>query len=253
MAVTFLIRAGSGSAPHFPKGTIVTARPAGFEWGAKEVPPEFIRVTVNAWTYKQVKPYLSQFIRRLKWSVVSSDAVTDTHRLRITSDMIGSGGIGGYSAAEVQGYLQGWNATNITGSAGEVEFDLNIYDAIVSGNLFDIGGETYVENNYDQVGGEHTVTVTLPAEFHINHALNRMIDRGADILSVNGRDVQMLLTRDDVRQEFARELRRTTDKRIAQRRYAITEAAVNQALGNGGIVTVPASTFTNVLIDRAEV
>jgi len=236
------------------KGDIVLARPVGWRWGAKEGLPRFVHVTISNRTYKQVTQYLGQFQRKIKWSVESSNNVTDIHTMRLTSAQIGPGGKGGYPKAEVEPILTDFGATNFVQSGGELLFDMDIATVIQSSGIWnvDVSGVTFVHENYTDP--EHTLTATLTVLNDINAFVANVISLEGDILAIDrsARTVQFRMSRDDVKAQFKRWITRFMNKKYARARYRITGAAVDNAISQGGEVTISAAQLAANLVDNAE-
>ena len=245
----FLIKVFDNPVPDGPGrwygAQIVTCQEDSHGWGRKEGLPDFYILRVPGLAVATANQYIEDWRHIISYNIDSSDNVTDTHTITLSSSRVSAGGVGALSLAQVDGFLARWAAVRTGNTNDSVTFTANILDAITSNGIWgDASQFTFNETNYDSGTGEHTVEV-------LTGSSPEQVQRGADrygFTYVSGttfiaeRSVVRGLFQDDVKQALE-------SIGIARRRFRITNAGMTALQGAGGEMTVTIGQLTSNLRD----
>ena len=237
------------------KGDIIAIKPPGWEWGASETLPNWVKVNISNSDTASAKAYLEQWGRILQYEQVSADDATSVYRYRIYSDKVrASDGVGQVLASEVQATLDKWGADVVSVSLSNgIVFDLDTSVAYRSNGFWVYGNQGIsVNNSYDQPSLTHSVVVDYSGYAEGRNKLLMAVSEAK--LEVTYHDVSLKefgfdINRLNIRNLIKSELEDNAMKSFGRRRYRVSSGAVDNVISSGGEVTVTSSQFVNNIID----
>lgn len=230
------------------RGEIVGVFEVGHNWGAKEAPPYFYRVTVTDRTVEQAQAFLDSWEMDPVLSVSASQPSTDSYRIRLTITKVSQSGRGAITAQKIENFVTGWGGTvhQVNGDGKWFEFDLSVKDAIMSSNFWgrDPSALGMVEHEYNQAENYHDIEITTPGDLTTEQVTGAVEQRGGEMIG----PFRFKLGRDDVRNELQDDIMQRMAA-IAERRrvYYFTEQGMTLIKNAGGIVSGTASQVLNHL------
>jgi len=240
----------------YKKGDIVVVMPDGHEWGGKEGPPTFVIVKVPGVTVEQVEDRRDDWRRELGYEIVATDAAVDGVRVRIWTETPGAANEYGITREQVENWLTKWGASVVSTTTNEVRFDITVQDAYKSEGFWGQDpttlGITIAEQSYDQGTGVHVATVDVSASsVTVQNAQAQIQEANATITDVTGDVITAEFTRTDVRQHFVDALKDAMRKTVRRRRWRVSDADVDTALGMGGVIEVTPAQLASRILDKA--
>jgi hypothetical protein len=233
------------------KGDIVEIRASGTPFGGKE-PNIFVLVKVPDVPMTAYRNYNRAWERQIGFEVVGSDASTDTHRLKLSSELI-SGTDGIVTHEEAESFIESWGGTVFSADTNEIVFDISIYDALVSTAFWevDVSGAVFTEVSYDQATGIHRISVDYSALGNNPTYVEGYVERlGLDIVSHENRVLVYDANRAVVRTAFQDDIKEKLKKQVRRRRYCVAPAVVDSIIANGGTITTDETTMLNYIQDK---
>lgn len=240
------------------KGDICVIMPDNHPWGAKEGLPSFVIVKCPQVTVEQVQDRLAPWVADIQFEVLNSNLAIDGHRIRMTNANSGSAGEANVTLAQVQNFLDEWNAVFVSASPGEVTFDVSIASASLSTGLWnrDITTLNPVETDYVQAGGIHTFTLDLTlhprwAEIPssvIASAQSEVQGAGGTWVGEVAGLATYTIDRTTVRERFRNDVTQKLGT-FKRHRYHFTEAQVDTVIGMGGTITVSSAQLATAVRD----
>jgi hypothetical protein len=243
----------------YKKGDIIHVAPDSWQWGLKEGPPDFVIVKVPGVSLAAAKQYMDEWRVSVSFSVVGSDPAVDGFRLALVNDTVSATGKSAITRAQVEAFLNDWNATVVNVQSNRVVFDVLIFAALTSvgfwGEFARIGAANVVgftEQSYDQASGVHIIAADYSDFPTKGKAVEAAIAaKGGALVShdTENKIVVYQMTRADARAEFERDVYAKLHRVYKRRRFAFSEADVDAALLAGGVVTLTAQQAQAALID----
>lgn len=240
----------SDKPPHY-KGDIVEIRATGSGFGGKE-PDAFVLAEVPDTPMTDYEGYNDQWKRNIDFEVVNQDVAQDGFRLRLFADN-NNGSLGAITKDEVEAFINSWGGTVHSFGSNEVVFDIRIYDALVSTAFWeiDIPNVVFDELSYDQETGIHRIEADYSALGNNPTYVERYVSRmGLDIVSHANKVLTYYADRAVVRQAFEDDIKEKARKRIARRRYHVSEAVVDNIVSQGGTTTTDITTLMSYVQDK---
>ena len=237
------------------KGDIIAIKPPGWEWGASETLPNWVKVNISNSDTASAKAYLEQWRRLLQYEQVSADDATSVYRYRIYSDKVrSSDGVGQVLASEVQSILDKWGSEVVSVSlANGIVFDLDTSVAYRSNGFWIYGNQGIsVNNSYDQPSLTHSVVVDYSGYAEGRNKLLMAVDEvGLEITyhDVISKEFGFDVTSVDIRKKIKFELEDMAETTFGRRRYRVSGSSVDAVVNAGGEVTVTAAQFINAIVD----
>ena len=237
--------------PHY-KGDIVEIRATGTPFGGKE-PDAFVLVEVDDAPISEFEGRSIAWECQIDFSVVSHDAANDKYRLKLYSTTANNG-LGEIAKEDVEAFIQNWNGTVVDYATNEVTFDLSIFDALTSPAFWevDVSSLVFTETAYNQDTGLHTIELDYSAidnnPTYVEMYVKRM---GLAITNHSNKILTYEADTSTVNQAFQSDLKEKTNKRVARRRYHVSESVVDTIVDNGGTYTTDLSTLRNYIMDKA--
>jgi hypothetical protein len=239
------------------KGEFVEVRSVDMPWGNLEALPDFLRVEVSNANPGDFGLARDEWRQNFEWDQIASDLTVDGHRYQIWTTNRSASGLGDISLSQVQNFLERWGATNIIaqarGVAAGVRFDLLIHAAATSQGFWDldVAPFTFSELAYVQADGTHDIRVVYPAGIDHDVAL-REVGELATVIADDpaAQQIDYRLTRVQVLAKLKLEIKAKMQNLIRRRQLYLDAAAVDQAIGQGGSVTVTAAQLQNNMHDR---
>jgi hypothetical protein len=242
------------------------------ERGSSEGLPDFVRIIVPDATVDQVRPYTGEWIRRISYTVVSSNQAQDSFRLRISANAAtvnATSGEGKITRAAVENFLTRWNASVVSTGDNAVTFDIRIVNAINSSGFWGRlhGFVSITEQSYTQATGVHRTNVDYtslmntmtalgyqPADIR-NDASTYVQRRGGTIISNNtSTNVAVVdFTRSDVRAKFEADVQGKVEIPLVRRQYTLPGSLMTTIEGAGGVDTMTLAELQAVLVNRIQV
>jgi hypothetical protein len=262
----FLVKAVSATNPDpekdrrgtHKKGDICAVMPDAHPWGAKEGLPLFVIVRCPEVTVEQVRNRIEPWVANIQFQVLQSNLPIDGHRIRMSNANAGASGAAGVTLAQVQAFLDNWNAVFVSAAPGTVTFDVSIAAAAVSPGLWnrDISVLNPTATNYVQAGGIHTFTLDLTLH-------PRWVEAPASVVQTVQSEVQsaggvwvsevaglatFTIDRNTVRERFRADVTQKLGT-FKRHRFHFTEAQVDTVIAAGGSITVTAAQLANAVRD----
>ena len=98
----------------------------------------------------------------------------------------------------------------------------------------------------------HTATIDLSSSsVSLQNAQFQIAENGGTVVDVTGDVITATFERSAVRAKFIAALQEVLRKTNKRRRWHVSEANVDTALGNGGIMTITPAQMANALLDKA--
>jgi len=251
----------------YKRGFPVEVFEDGQGWSPREPLPKFVVVQLPGTPTSVVQLYTRPWTRTLSLTVDSSDLGTDTHTVTVTADTgVSVSGLGALTKAQVEGFLNRWNATVTGFSTNAVTFDVAILDAIQSEAFWEIVPATlalivFGEVSYDAGTGAHQLTadysvllsgMTAARIAKLAGLVQRRVEeRGGSVMSNTAGVIEFIILRSDVRAKFFAEVRqKDTHRSVSRRRWVVPAAAMDAISAAGGTVTRTLAQVQAVIHDR---
>jgi len=229
------------------KGDIVHVAPDGWQWGAREVAPSFVRVNVPGLNPSTITDRLENWNIVPVITVVQSDLATDTFRLRITNSKVNSQ-LGAITRAQVERFITNWGGSVVSVAANEVVFDVRITDALMSLAWWEGARPQVSEDSF--ASDTHTMTVQAPG-VSAQRLRAFLEEKGAVVLAVQDGQATYSIGRARVRQDFEDDLAEKASRVIIRRkRFYLDPIRVDQILTAGGVANYTATQLNNRVRDR---
>lgn len=242
------------------KGDVISVQPDGHQWGGLEGPPRFVLVKCPGLDHQNVRDRIHSWDYDLAFNVIASDPAQDGFRIRATNQTESPSGGARLTRAKVEAFLNAWGATVVNAGQGFVTFDVRILDSATSQQFWEdylpIDGIVFTEDGYDQATGLHTITMDYSAHpFYLSSPQRaQQIARGAvqqraTFLVQGAGIITFSVHRSNVREAFRADVSRTLGT-WRKHRYHFSEADVDTALAQGGVVTLTNAQLLNKVLDR---
>ena len=238
--------------PHY-KGDIVNIRADGTPFNGQQ-PDYYVLVEVSGEPMTDFEGHNLAWEREIAFDVVASDPAQDGFRLRLYSATENTGA-GAITKEEIDSYITAWGGTIVDYGANEVRFDITIYGALTSSAFWEI--PTIAENvvfselSYDSSTGVHRIQADYSALGNNPTYVERYVKRmGLTIVSHQDRVLTYDADRSVVRDAFEKDLKEKGKKRVAKRRYHVSDSVVDTIIANGGTYTTDKATLLNYVTDK---
>lgn len=229
---------------------IVTVQEDGHQWGGKEGPPKFGIIKVPGVTKADAEHYLETWRHDTTVNIISSDQVSDTYRIRITSERVSVSGNGALVRDQIETFFTEWGASIVGFTNNSVTFDISVYDAITSPRFWgaDVSGVVFVQSDYNQSTGDHLIQIQSSP--FTNAQLRAAVEQnGGTVIPPD----TFSMNRSVARQKFTDDIQeRLRDINIARRRWYITAVGMSALNSAGGILTVTPQQFLNNIADSLD-
>ena len=194
--------------------------------------------------------YVDRLLHRFLIDTVSSDLVTDTHRLKIYSEYALNPG--SVNVAKIMDILSTWDASGFAVVGQSLKFDLNVLDAAKSLGFWGIStGSVSFTDSYDQPSGIHTITADYSATSKNATGVEILVDEQGLTITHH---LNRIITYEVHRSQVAAALKEAIDRRgcsvQAYKRFKFKEAVINAAIAAGDEVTLTPAQLQNNLIDK---
>jgi len=167
---------------------------------------------------------------------------------------------GGLTKDKVEGYLNDWGAVVFSFGPNEVVFDFSIYLLTTSNNFWTKGKLDPVniiwnEISYNETTGIHRISADYSALTNnpsfIERRINKRLEDGVIVSHVN-QVLTFEISRTSILQLFKAELKKDVRQRfkVKQKRWRLSNAAVNNIISQGGIVENDFSVVQTYLRDK---
>ncbi len=192
-------------------------------------------------TVEQALQYTNEWFREFNFVVESSNLPADIHTMTISATTgVSLSGNGALTRAQVEAFLNNWNASVDSVAVNSVTFTIGIFDAIKSNGFWnrDVSSVTFTEVAYTQGNGGHRIRVDYPGVVTAEYVEGAIKDRGGVIVSHNTetRRVTFDILRSDVRNHFETTVINRLGRTWNRRRFRLTDAEVTAIEGAGGFV-----------------
>lgn len=239
----------------YKKGDIVAVVDDGHIWGVLERPPTFVLVKVLGLDKSVVIDRIESWESVLDYEIVGTDPVLDGGRIRVWVTLPGSANEYGLTLAQVESWLNGWNAVIVSNTTNEVRFDITIENIYTSDSFWGVSpaslGIIITEQSYVQATGTHTATVDFSgSSVSEEQIVGRIESRTGVITDITGDVITCEFYRTELRGAFLSALQEVMYKVLVRRRYYFAEADVNTALGLGGVVSLTAAQLAAKVLDK---
>jgi len=236
------------------RGGIVEVRATGSPFTVLEQ-QNFIRVDI-ADPMQAVLSYADHWYFDVNYSIINSDTVNDIYTARLINPYA-STTIDGIDQTKIDAFLNNWNATNILYAQNLVQFDIDIYQSMISPkfwrqvNVAAFNQFVFTQINYTPATGIHEIQADY-STLNINPTSVEllMMAEGANILSHANRVIEFELARTDIRTKLLNDVKSGTRYVINSNRYFVSDAVVTNVENQGGIITTDLTTFESYVQDR---
>jgi len=240
-------------------------------WADSEGLPKFIifRVTnayasdIEEWMQNTFGASLtSSWERRLNYEVVNSNLSIDGFRLRVFSMNPGVPSINypegraGIIKENVENFINNWGGSVVTFAPNSVTFDISVFNALKSVGFWEFNPSLleFNELSYIQAGGIHQVEVDYSAIPNVipEQAENIIIEKNGIIDNHVGNVITFTITRQDVLNEFKKEVAQAIEGTIFRRQFKVSEAISDNVAAEGGLKEVTLAQVQNYIINIAD-
>ncbi len=244
----FLCRKETG--PRFDKGDILVVLANDHSYAPGDLAGNVV-VKSPSILISQVMDKASVLLQRFLVDAVSSNLVTDTHRLKIYTEFAVNPGAVNIPA--ITSALQEWGGKNFAVVNQTLEFDLVVYEALTSAGFwgFNPSGVVFTETGYNQSTGTHTIQADYSATGRNTTPVEIKVDEiGVNIISHSNRVITFEGTRSQVNELLKTFVADKGGDVQLNRRYKFSNAVINQAVANGDVVTITPAQVQSQIIDK---
>ena len=267
MSMDILVKVEGGSSDvlggSYGNGHSVITKLTGFNWGACDGPPEYVRITVtDAGSADDIEQVLLPWERQLSYTIMSDDPSSDTFGVNIFADPVisSTNPVAQITLQDMKDFLIGWGATDISATVGTpgVTFQISAFSAIKSKGLFTFGDAEdsmlkYVEQSYDPASGIHTVQMDYSLTILKPQDIETCFSQCPAITLISLDDSKALCVFSANRQDMITALENQVadkfTKKIARVRYRWSDALVALALSNRGLVSITLADINSNIVD----
>jgi len=258
----------------YKKGYPVTIRESSHTWGGKEVLPWFVSVNVTDATAAELEALIEtnygagsrlaqSWVRKIAWTSSPISLPLDAWHLHVSADNANVSGVGALTQAMVENFITKWNGENITFAAGEVSFDIAVYEATaIPGALQSEGfwgvntsGIVFNEISYTEVGGIHEMTADYSGTAWAStpeRAQRLVEEKGGVVASNTAGVIEFTITRTDVLDVFKEEVREAVERTICRRQFRVSESLVDTITTAGGEIDVTLAQVETYILNRLD-
>lgn len=191
----------------------------------------------------------------IDYEIISSNPSIDEYRLRLFSTLVNSLNYGVITRDQVETFINNWGGTVFSFGTNEVIFDITIFDAIKSKSFWqkDTSGIVFIETNYDQGTGVHTIEADYSALSVSPTYIETLINNnGATVTAHSDRVITFDIARSVVREAFELDIKTEVKKQniIEQRRYYVNLGVVDFIIGQGGTYQTDFATLSGYIHDK---
>lgn len=244
----------------FKKGDIADVRANNALYGGQEGLPKFVILKVPEHLLKTHGFYRDPWTKTVDYEVLNHNTSLDAYDIRVFSVDNGSANDGGITRAEVESYLNAWNASVTSVSTNSVRFNMSIYDAATSVHFWDfedspedIDDFDFSQFSYDIPTGEHVIDLDYYSSSKNPTPIEWYVTRVADdVISHSGTVIRMLIKRSTTLNEFKDHINGMLKGITVERfRYYFNDGVVDSIISQGGIVNSNNTEFMSYVQDKA--
>lgn len=217
--------------------------------------PRFCIIDIPGVSKAAIEQYAQSFIRQIDYSIVAHDPVQDGYRVDVSTINATVSGKGVLTRAKVENYLTDWGAVVVNANTSRVRFDVLMFDAMTSPQLWNNAPVTFSEEDYNETTGVHTIRATynnapVPQQV-MTEAERRVALVGGVVVSNDPGSIVFTMDRGVVFQAFKDEVKHLIEDRFLTRRYYFNAATMDAAVANGGQLTMTAGAAIAAINDLA--
>lgn len=245
------------------KGDIWEIRHQDMSMTQKEA-ESYVLVKITDKLMTELDEYAEQWNIDIDWEIVNHQTSTDGYRIRAWSETYSTGGLGGLTEDKVENYLDKWNASIFSYDSNEVVFDFSVYLLATSQNFwehqrFPADDIDWSEISYNESMGVHRISADYSGLGSSNAAwierrLSRVLQDPDDgtIISHDSGVLVFEIDRNVILSLFKLKMKKKISEAfsVKSRRWKLSNAAVNNIISQGGVVTYDFSTVEGYLQDK---
>jgi len=239
------------------RGDCIEARATGAPITAKELAAFSIVNVPNP--LKDIQDYGQRWFFELDYSVLSSNPAQDRHTIRMSNPLANStvDGITGKIRQRIENFLTNWNATSVAITQNQIDFDIDIYQAIISKRFWGdiptdkLAAVTFTELNYQQGTGIHQIQADYSGTGYNPTFVERQAMRqGVDVISNNGSVLVFDAPRSAVRAKFLDDVKYGSRDTVHKFRWYVGGGVMNNIDTAGGSIDTDLATLQSYMRDK---
>jgi len=240
------------------KGGVSACVPAGPEVPSrhltgKQIPPDFIVVRCDL-SEAEARDVCKPWCPEIAFTWQSLNVANDRWRVVVQSTLIRArDNHGGMNQARSKGYLDAWDFRNQSYTANRARGRVTILQMASSRGLWrQLSNSTFAEQSYDQATGAHVIRMDYGAVRPNRDAeVRRNVEAKAGFIAQDAaaNTIDFVVTRDQIQEAFEGNVRDRLERRLAIRRFRLSEADVDRIAAAGGFEEMTPAAFRAARID----
>jgi len=200
--------------------------------------------------------YGQRWLFELDYSVLNSNLPQDRHNVRMTNPLASTlvDGISGKALARINALLAAWNASTPVITQNQIDFEIDIYQAIISQGFWSVDPVRlseigFTQVNYTQAGGIHRVQADYTGK-NSTTIERRVMAEGGTVISNTGTVIVFDVTRATVRTKFLDDVKFMSRGVTSKNRWYVGNGVMNAIEGAGGYMDTDLATYNGYIRDK---
>lgn len=240
----------------YKKGFPVVVMPDNHPWGVYEGLPRFVVVKIPGASVETLQAYLSNWRDDFSYSVQSTNASQGRYTVTVSNISVSATGKNKLTLAKVNVFLTRWGCENISAGDGSVQFDIRLWYAVRSDAFWSVDdvaskvGFTLV--SYNSTTGIGRISAAVPSGWSRGVVIEKILERSGSIVTEVHPNYTFDINRADLFEMFKQSVKISAESIFCRRKFYITEAVVDNIIGQGGIIPVTWQQFLNYIKNKLD-
>lgn len=240
---------------NYEKGDIVEARSEGSPFGNKEIPPNFVKITVQGKFNKDFEPYRKIWKVNPTFHTNTHDGINDIYNVTLSAKIVSPSNVGIISNYDdYNSAIANWGTEQVSSIDNAMVLNCPISDMIQS-RMFSRfptalwNQMVFSELDYNQISGIHRVRLSYVTLGNNPTYIENTICMRVTPISHSNRELIFEALNTEVLSYFQDSVI-GCEPVVKKRRYGLTDSLVDMALANGGDLTITEQDFLGNLRDK---
>ena len=217
--------------------------------------PLFIYIEMPGELIGKAVQYEEPWHLNVRFNIIYSDKVTDTYRISISAKALATSKKGALVRNNVEQLISDWNGIIQTVGSNQVDFDLNVFNAIKADSFWGVDASKIVfsELNYDEATGIHTIEADYSALNNNPTYIERhLLSKVDSIISHAAKKIVFTVARSTVKQEVETYVSKFSEKTLKKRKWYLPSGVVDNIVAQGGVATSNLALLKNFIKNRLD-